>query len=225
MLAGAAGGSEIGIFRRVGVQDRDPARRHDLGEQAPLGREIGLRRRVIVQMIAREIGEGGGRDPDAIEAELVEPVGGGLHGQALDAGPGDIRQVAMQRHRIQRGQREIFAPLRPHQPQGAETCCRIAKPYPELAGEFDGRGLAAGAGDGDDMARLAGKELRRHQRQSPARVVIRHQECTCGHLGVRFGQHGDGPLGDRLIDVATAVGLRARQRREQESWSDLPRIG
>jgi hypothetical protein len=72
-------------FRRIGVQHRKPAVAQDVGEKPALGGEIGVERAVIIQVIAAEIGEGGGLHPDAVEAELVEAVAGGLHRQMIDA--------------------------------------------------------------------------------------------------------------------------------------------
>ena len=46
-----------------------------VGEQPELGGEIGLDRRVVVHVVAAEIGEGGGLDADAVEPALVEARG------------------------------------------------------------------------------------------------------------------------------------------------------
>ena len=53
---------------------------------------------------------------------------------------------------------------------GAEARRLVAGGGEDLAGEGGDRGLAAGAGDGDEMVRLARIEARRHQRQRPARL-------------------------------------------------------
>jgi hypothetical protein len=69
----------------VGVDHRAAAVGHQRLEQPQLRREIGLDRRMVVEMIAAEIGEGAGRDPDAVEPVLVEPVRGRLDREMRDA--------------------------------------------------------------------------------------------------------------------------------------------
>ena len=75
MIAVAAGGGKTLELRRIGIQHRHMARLHDLAEQPALGGEVGFAGAVIVQVIAREIGEGGRCHLHAIEAKLVEAVG------------------------------------------------------------------------------------------------------------------------------------------------------
>ena len=62
----------------VHVDDRGATRREDRGEQAELGGEIVVDRRVVVHVVAAEIGEGGGGEAEAVEPALVEPVARGL---------------------------------------------------------------------------------------------------------------------------------------------------
>ena len=92
----------------VGIDDRRAARRQQIGEQAQLGREILLDARVVVEMVAAEIGEARRGDPHAVEAALLDPVGGRLHGELGDALGGEPRQRLVQRHRIGGGQRAVL---------------------------------------------------------------------------------------------------------------------
>ena len=104
----------------VGIDDRNSVGREQLGEEAQLGREIGLDRRVIVEMIAAEVGEGGGLQPDAVEPVLVEAVRGGLEGQMRDALGRELRQRRVQRHRIGRGERAVDAAVGLDEADGAD---------------------------------------------------------------------------------------------------------
>ena len=78
----------------VGNDHGHAVRLDRVGEQAQLGRQIGFERRVIVEMVAAEIG-GAGRHPHAVEAMLVEPVQGrfdrktghALAGQLVERAP------------------------------------------------------------------------------------------------------------------------------------------
>ena len=96
--------------RRDGAVGVDHGRRafgQQIAEQPQLGGEVILFRRVVIHVVARQVGEAGGGEPDAVEALLVEPVRGGLHRQMGDAVRRQPRQSLMQRDRIGRRQRAI----------------------------------------------------------------------------------------------------------------------
>ena len=76
---------EVGELRGVRVEDGGGPGRQQLGEQPALGGVVGGGTAVIVEMVAAEIGEGGSREPQAIDAVLVEAVAGGLERQMIDA--------------------------------------------------------------------------------------------------------------------------------------------
>ena len=56
-----------GDHRRAAVHDQ-------IGEQPQLGREIMRDVRMIIHVIARQVGEAAGVDAHAVEPELIEPV-------------------------------------------------------------------------------------------------------------------------------------------------------
>ena len=121
-----------------------------LGEQAQLGGEIGLHARVIVEMVAAQIGEGRGLQLHAVEPVLVEPVRGGLEGEMRDAFARQLGQRLVQRDGIGRGEAAVDAAVRLDEADGAERGGLAAETGEDLAREVGHRGLAAGAGDGDD---------------------------------------------------------------------------
>ena len=96
MTAQAAGDFEGGEFGAVGIQNGDTAFLHDVREQAQLGREVGGHGAVIVQMVARHVGEASDGDFYAIDAELVQAVAGGFHGEMCDALVCHLGQQAVQ---------------------------------------------------------------------------------------------------------------------------------
>ena len=108
-----------------------PSARQQLGEQPQLGGEIGLDGRVIVEMIAAEVGEGGGLQPHAVEPVLVEAVRGGFEGQVRDALGGQLRQRLVQGDGVGRGQRAVDARrrglTRPMVPSEAAACARARR--------------------------------------------------------------------------------------------------
>ena len=55
-----------------------PSRGEELDEEPPLGLEVGLHVRVVVEVVAPQVGEGGGAEGEAGHPLLVEGVGGDL---------------------------------------------------------------------------------------------------------------------------------------------------
>jgi hypothetical protein len=68
----------------VGVDDGRSPDGQQLVEQARLGREIGVHRRMIIEMLVRQIGEGGGGQAQTVEAMLVETVARRLDREMVD---------------------------------------------------------------------------------------------------------------------------------------------
>src|SRR5262249_13397952 len=104
---------------------------------AKLGGEIGLQRRVIVEMVAAEIGETAGRHAHAIEATLIEPVRGGFDGEMRHAFARELIERAVERDRVRRGERAIDFALRRHEPDRADAGGRMAE---RPAADQSGRG-------------------------------------------------------------------------------------
>ena len=211
----------------IGCDHRSPVRLDQLGEQPQLGIKIGLRARMIVEMVAAEIGEGSSCHPDAVEPTLIEPVRRGFNGEMSHAFAGELSKRAMQRHRVRSGERVVDLARRRDEPDGADARRRLAQGGPDLAGESGDRRLAAGAGHRRDGFRLAREEFRRRQRQCPARIADLDEGNPIGqrHRWVPFGHDRRGPGRDRPADEPQAVVARAGERDEQIARSDGATVG
>ena len=86
----------------VDVDDRGAAGFEESLEQPQLGGEISCEARVIVEMIAGDVGERAGGDAQAVEPVLVEPVRGCLDREMRHAFAGERVERTVQRHRIRR---------------------------------------------------------------------------------------------------------------------------
>ena len=95
---------QLRVLRNIGVQDGLATFRQQLSKKPGLRLEIGLHAAVIVEMIARQIGKGGGAQPHTVEAVLIETVAGGFQRQVIDTGCGQLGKELMQTNRIRRGQ-------------------------------------------------------------------------------------------------------------------------
>ena len=132
LRAGRFEGSEIG---RIGVEHRRRAGPQQDAEQAQLGGAVILHRTVIVEMVARQVGEGAGGEGNPVETVLAETVARRFENQMVDAGPGEIGEVAVQRDRIGRGQRALHVMIRGVDAEGAEAGGPVAEVRPDLARE------------------------------------------------------------------------------------------
>ncbi len=222
-----AEGAKLLEGTQVGVQHRRAVRSQKVGEQAPLCGPVGGHVAVIVQMVARQVGEGRRRDPHAVQAILVEAVARGLQDQVADAVLGEARQAAVQLDGVGRGQRPGCAGPRRGQAEGAEARRLQAEMAPDLPGEAGHRGLAVGSGDRRHGLGLAAMEACRHQGQPAPRVVVGDQAHR-RHAGLERGparrEHGHGAVAHRLVDVGAAVLACAGQGGEKEPRADLAAV-
>ncbi len=215
--------------RRVGVDGGDATLFHERIEQAQLGGKIIVEADVIIEMVPGDISESRGRNPDAVKAELIEPMARRFERKILHALLPEARELAMQAHRIGRRMRERAMPGRAVDPDGAEARGFAPLRRPDLTQEGSDRSLAVGAGDCGDACRLgAAIELGRELRETAARIGGRketHAERAnlFGRLRARKNRHR--PPSHRLLDETGAVRPGARKRREQESGLDLPTVG
>src|SRR5581483_9187763 len=105
----------------IGIDHGDAPRRDQRLEQAELGREIGFDAWVVIEMIARQIGEGARGNAHAVEPMLVETVRGGFECEMGDALGGKLVERAMQIDWIGRGQRAVDRTRRQNHADGAKA--------------------------------------------------------------------------------------------------------
>ena len=199
----------------IGRDHRRAVRRDQIAEQPQLGGEVVRLVRMVVHVIAREIGEAAGGDAHAIEPELVEPVRGRLEGQMRDAVAGDFVKLPVQRDRVRRRQRAVHRALRRNQTDGADAGGSVAEPFPDLARERGDRRLAAGPGHRRCCRGLARIKSRRRQRQRAARIWRDDEGYAEAARRRMVTGDRDRPRLYRRIDEARAVGLAACNGKEQ----------
>ena len=132
---------------------------------------------MIVEMIAAEIGEARRIEAHAVEAALVDPVGGRLHGKARHAIVRARRsRVSCREIGIGRRQRAVGCAVRRDDAERADARRLVAQMREELAREIGDRALAARSGDGDDLVRAgADRSATRRERASGARRSPAHR--------------------------------------------------
>ena len=125
-------------------------------EQALLGRAVGLHRAVVVEMIAREIGEHREIERDRVDAALVERVRGHFHRDVARAFVAERREQTLHRDRIRRRARAFDDVADEAGAERADRRHAMARVVQRLREQVHGRGLAVGAGDADDGQRERG---------------------------------------------------------------------
>src|SRR5690606_21154966 len=96
----------------IRVYDSRLTRFEQLGEEPQLCFQVGFEAWMIVHVIAAEIGEGGRRKFNPVEAVLIEPMRRRFKGEMRYAFACELRQHGVQRHRIGRRQRSVDSAAR-----------------------------------------------------------------------------------------------------------------
>ncbi len=186
---------------------------------------------MVVEVIAGQVGERRSSDRDTIEAKLRQTVARCLDRDVLDAAFGQLGEIAMQADRVGRGQRPGAPPGRRYEAERAEARRRVAERGPDLAREMGHRGLAVGAGDGGNRARLAPVEPRGEESEAALRIGVGDDRDAAAAVRVErksggvVGQDRDGALRHGLAGKGAPVTLRTAQRGKQKTRLHLARIG
>ena len=211
----------------VGIRDRRAFGRQQAVEQPRLGLEVGIHRRMIVEVFVREVGEGRRREPNAIEAMLVETVARCFDREMADALARKRGQILVELDGIGGREAGFARQSRRDDAKRAHTCRLETERRPKLAYEMNGRGLAIGAGDRPNGLGLQTGERRRHQRHATARVGVAQHGNTGierRQRSVGCGENRHGAATHRIGDERRTIVARSRQCREQVAGPDLARI-
>ena len=211
--APAAERGERAAFRLIDIDHGGAVFGQQFGKEPRLGGEIGRHVRVIVKMVAGQVGEAGGSQLDAVEAELVEAVARGFERQMVDAHPRQFLQFLVQLDRVGGGEAAGSVDPRRDHADGAEARRLQPGALPDLAQEHRDRGLAVGAGDGGGCRGLRRVIERRHQRERPARIGIHHHRHR--QIDRPVGEHGAGAALQRIVEKTPPVGAPAGEGGEQ----------
>src|SRR5450756_2570810 len=165
---------DLNTRRVAGIDDSHAIRFEPLIEESRLGLEVGLHRRVVVEMILGEIGKTRCVKSDAGHALLIECVARSLHRKMSNA----VRTLQfakhdMQRFRVVRGKSRFkvgVALVAGLEAESSQAYCVAAVLAPEVAKEAHRRGLAVGAGDGCNRAWTTGMKIGRQSRIESSNV-------------------------------------------------------
>ena len=197
----------------VGVDDGRGAIRQKILEQPELGLEIVLDRRMIVHVVAGQIGERARRKAHAVEPLLVETVRGGLDREARDAACGEPIEKLMQGDRVRRRQRSVYGQRARHHSDRPDRSSLLTERLPDLAHKGDNRCFSARAGHRDNGFWLAGIEAGSGMSQRGAGVGDL-DEGGVGGLRPTLGDDCGRALRHRFAHVLQTIVLSASKREE-----------
>ena len=173
--------------RIVAAHDRDSVRalaaRQYLGEQPQLRREVIFDRLVIVQMVAAKVGEHAGAEVERIDAPFGDSDRRHFRRRVTHALALHLRQRGLEVERLGRRQSAVDFFAADEDSDGADDSGGHSGRLENRRQDVAGRGLAAGAGDADQIDALArrSEETRGGRAHQQARPLAHHQ----GHRGAR----------------------------------------
>ena len=178
-------------IRIVAAHDRDRvcavAARQYLGEQPQLGREVVFHGRVIVEMVAAEVGEHARAETERIDAPFRDSNRRHFRRRVTHALALHLRQRRFEIDRLRRRQSAVDFLAPDENSNRADNSRRHPGRLEDRREDIAGRGLAAGAGDADQIDALArrAEKTRRGRAHQQARPLALHQD----HRGARRSTH------------------------------------
>ena len=127
---------------------------------------------MIIEMVAAEVGEGGGAHRHPLGAILVEAVDRRLVSDMADAHALQARHVRQEGDDVGRGQPGRHLVVGGGHPQRPDRRRAVPGHAPHLAGHLDRRGLAVGPGDRDDTLGIRREKSRRQPGEQAARLGV-----------------------------------------------------
>ncbi len=178
---------------------------------------------MIIEMVARQIGEGRGRDGQAFGAILRQTMARRLERGVGDAFALEARHVGQEGDDVRRGEAGGHLVDRGRDAQRADGGGMMAQHPPQLAGQFHRAGLAVGAGDGDGHIGERREIACGEQREQAAGIVVGDMDRTI-HPGFGPRHYRDGARAHGVGDEILPIHARSLKGAEDGAPRNLPVI-
>jgi hypothetical protein len=216
-------------FLRPGIISEDHRRRafrKQRVEQAHLRRHVVVHGRVIVHVVAAQIGKSRNAQGHPVKPALIEAVARGLHRRMGHAFARQFGKQPVQRHWVGRRQRAVFGASGRRHAGCAQHGGLLSGTSPDLSQEGGDRGLSGCTGHRRHHTGLRSEEGSRHARQRLSGILgPQHRNTDIREFRVQGGDNGHGAPGGSLRGKPCAICLHARQRKEQVSGFDHAAVG
>ncbi|MDT4829025.1 hypothetical protein FQZ97_624330 [compost metagenome] len=198
-------------------------------EQARLGRLVPFHCAVVIEMVARQVGERRQRNAHAVHPALLDADRRCFHRDGLRPRVAHRGQRAVHGQHVRRGQVAAQrAAIGQHRTQGADGAARLVIAAQRMGDPLHGRGLAVGASHGHDRERGGRPAI-------PGVAQLAQQGAQTGHrqhrrlrrrgldglAGGRFEQNRAGAQRQRLLYIEASVAGQARAGDEHVARLDL----
>ena len=222
-------GQGIAQLRSKRVVDVDHGRTQSRPREQPgLGRAVGGHVTVVIEVVAREVGERGDVEMHAIGPTLIERMRADFHRDALRACIDHAGQQCVQmQHERRRETGRLQVAMQPGA-QRAAAAGADAQQLPCLHQQLHGGGLAIGAGDADNGNARGHAVMERIGQRAKPRAQVRHGDGVRGERQVarRIGIEQDRrrAMRARLLDEGEAMRAEARDRDKGIAGPHVTRI-
>ena len=193
---------------------------HNLVEEPHLGGEIVFHIRVVIEMIAAEIGEARSFDGHALVAELRETMARRFESHVCHTFTRQAAQVRQECDNIRGGQTGGDATIGGGDAQRTDARGPFTCHTPDLASHFDSRGFPVRTCYRHDMLRYRGEVPRRQRCKGTARCVVGDVDGTI-HDSFGPSHNRDRAAFYRCGNEILAIDLHALKRTENRSRGNL----
>ena len=179
------------------------------GEQLFLGGGIRLHAAVIVEMIAREVGENGDVNTHAVHPAFFNTDRAGFQGAGRRAGTTKLGEIAHQRRRFRGGETSFDQGIGK---TGTERPDDGAGLWITLGDALADRRLAVGAGNRNQRQPFARMTIDRMGQGAGNWTQILNRQVCCGQrripdkIATGLPEYSHGTTGNRIGNITTAVG-------------------
>src|SRR5215213_6511609 len=176
---------------------------------------------MVVEMVAREIGEYPSGKGDPIEPPLVQAVRRRFHGDMGHPTLAHGRQRGLEidwpgrRKRAGGGRHRLTATIECPQCANAARRFRFVEQVTDQASRG---GLAVGSGHADQGEVASGMSVPRARQNERGPVAVAHDDFGRGYLLGYLDQDGPGTPPNCVTDEAVAIRLRSTERDVQHPW-------
>ncbi|KFL48788.1 hypothetical protein IL54_4410 [Sphingobium sp. ba1] len=204
----------------IGPHHRRAIGRDHFIEQPHLGVEIAVHIAMIVEMVARQIGEGARDDRQSFSPILVQPMARRLERGMADALSAQTRHVGEESDDVRRGKARGNLVDRRRHAQRADGGGMMPHHPPQLPRQFHSGCLAVGAGHRNGHIGERRKITRGQLREQATRIGVRNMDRALDHR-FRPGDDGNRACLHRISNIILAIDAQPLERAEHRAARNL----
>ena len=222
----AAARRECAPRRVVGIH-HDGAMRGEIIQQTRFRVAVRLHRAVVVEMVAREIGEDDGIEDQPLDAMLVQRVGRHFHGHVARTGVDEDAQRTLKLDRSRRSESRVLeraAFASNERADGADGRRPMLWPIEQMPQHVGRGGLSVRAGDADESKRAHRPVVRGRRHDRCSLLFVTNDDRVHAGTARVFDDRSRRARLARVIEILMAVALTPAHRDEQTPALDAAAV-